>query len=65
MAQVVLDCPVCSLPLSVATLVTKPGTDTVKNGDIGGHVHIDASGPTNCPNAHRWEASGSFILTRG
>jgi hypothetical protein len=64
MAQVVLDCPVCGLPLLVMTLVTKPGTDTVKNGEVGGHIHIEASGTTNCVNAHRWDAAGTFILTR-
>jgi hypothetical protein len=64
MTQVVLDCPLCGLALEMATIVTKPGTDTVKNGAVGGHLHLEASGSVACLNGHRWQASGNFLLTR-
>ena len=64
MAQVILDCPLCGLALEVTTVVTKPGTDTVKNGELGGHVHMDAQGSVSCLNGHRWQAGGAFLLTR-
>jgi len=64
MTQVVLECPVCGLTLEVTTIVTKPGTDTAKNGELGGHLHMEASGTVACLNSHRWSASGAFLLTR-
>ena len=64
MSQVILDCPICGLPLAVLSELVKAGTDTVKNGELGGHIHIEPQGTAACANGHRWNASGSFLLTR-
>ena len=60
-STVAFDCPVCGLPLPVTTVTPKEGA---RNGSTGSHVHMEVRGLTQCVNAHEWEASGDFVLTR-
>lgn len=61
MSAIVFPCPICGLDLSIAAVVPKEGP---RNGDLGGHIHMEATGTVMCANAHSWDASGAFLLTR-
>lgn len=63
MTQVTIACPICALPLVIGA-DPKSGTDTSKDGNVGGHIHMDVSGTASCANSHEWIGRTSFILDR-
>ena len=65
MANITLTCPIDGLQ-AVGTYENKPQvrTNMVQALRIGGHVHMEVKGELECPNGHRWKASGDYIIER-
>ena len=64
MARGDLLCPLDGLVLGLPRIGPFPGTDLVRGGEIGRHVHMQPTGTFVCANGHRWRAAGDFLLER-
>lgn len=64
MALITLFCPLDNLVLAALTASELAGTDVVRDGAVGGHIHVAASGTAACLNGHVWRLRDDFLLER-
>lgn len=64
MARGDFNCPVCGQILGLIATRILPGTDVPRDSGLGGHIHVEMTGEYTCSNAHRFRATGSFLLER-
>lgn len=65
MASITLTCPIDGLD-AVGEYQHRPQarTNLTQALRAGGHVHMEVRGELECPNGHRWKASGDYIIER-
>ena len=68
MSSISIDCPECAqgLTVPVNAVAPLPGTDTVNDRRVGGHLHMQVAAGLllQCINGHFWRTAGEFLLVR-
>jgi hypothetical protein len=62
MARGDLLCLIDSLPLGLAVLIQKG--NTLRDGVVGGHLHLVIDQVATCSGGHRWHITGDLLMER-